>query len=495
LIELLNRYIFNLETFHNFFYFLGTPAGELLKRSIELIFFTIIIYMIVSEFKRNKKRRYKYIIIGFFSLFFRQFIMSMILFSQIFGIYKFDRFGIAIFYVDNFLESIALILLVSSFIFPAFKDITKKYQKTVLVSLYFVVIISLLSYLFYKTGIINYKFSYVVMLLIKIIILLSPFYMLHHGKSWRITHRFSILLGFFIYLLTPLLYFISMIIYGYVEPKIIVSQQPLPFIALLLLMRSVYLTLVDKAFLKTRLKKSEEEVKHEKEMSKLKDYFISLVSHELRTPITSMKLYLSLMEKKQFGELTSKQKKALNTIINENNRLGDLINDLLTINKMESKKIYLNITDFDLNEILDKLYFNLAKQNGITVKNKTPIRFDVSGDKVRLKQVFVNLMNNAIKFSEKGTTIELSCGKNKKEWHFSVKDGGVGIPEEEIPKLFDKFYQVENVVIRKTQGIGLGLSIVKHIVDRHGGKVEIVSDMGKGTTFTVRIPFQNNNGK
>ena len=489
--DLLSKYIFNLDTFHRLFFFLGTPAGESLKRFIELVFFLIIVYMLVSEFKKHKKREYKYLIVGFFSLFFRQFVMSLILFSQVFGINKFDRFELVISHLDNYLELVALILLVSAFMFPAFKEVTKKFQSNILAALGLVSVITLFDYLLIKNSFISENTNLMIFLIMKILILMTPFFLIHLGKWERIKYLNSILLAFFIYALTPLLYLVNLSLIGYINQRVIVSQHPLPFIAILLLMRSVYLQLVDKAFLQTRLKKTEAEVKHEKELSRLKDYFVSVVSHELKTPVTSMKLYLSLLHNKRFGDITAKQKQAIQTVINENNRLADLINDLLTVNKIEAGKIKLNIEEFDLNEILDQLYFNLAKDKGIHIINRVPPNFLVKGDKLRLKQVFVNLLNNAIKFSGAGSTIEINCDRDSYHWSFSIKDSGIGIPKDELPKLFDKFFQVEKTMARKSQGIGLGLSIVKQLVDLHGGRVDVSSELNQGTTFTVRIPYSS----
>jgi len=284
-----------------------------------------------------------------------------------------------------------------------------------------------------------------------------------------------------------LINFISYFIVGRVDPRLAIMEHPLPFISILLLMRTVYLTLVDKAFLRTKLRKSEELVKHEKEMNKLKDHFISVVSHELKTPVTSMKLYLSLLYSGKFGRISSKQKKPLLTLSNENNRLSDLINDLLIVNKIKAGKLILDKTKFDLSEIIDKMYIEGAKDKGIDVINKTK-RLSIYGDKIRLKQVYVNLMNNAIKFSDKHGKITLNSGKNKENWWLSVKDTGIGIHKSEITKMFDKFYQVGDIFTRKNQGIGLGLSIVKSIVNLHDGKITVKSQIGKGTEIKVLIP-------
>jgi len=276
-------------------------------------------------------------------------------------------------------------------------------------------------------------------------------------------------------------------ILGNVGPRLKIIEFPLPFISILLLMRAVYLTLVDKAFLKIKLKKSEDNVKHEQEMNRLKDHFISVVSHELKTPITSMKLYLSLLFSGKFGKILPKQKKAVMTLSNENTRLSNIIDDLLIMNKIEAGKLVLDKSKFYLNEIIDPIYIENAKSKGITVHNKIK-NLSVFGDKSRLKQVYINLVNNATKFSSNGGKIILDAGIKGKNWWFSVKDTGIGIEQNEIKKMFDKFYQVGNVITRKNTGIGLGLSIVKSIVNLHEGIIKVKSKVKNGTEIKIILP-------
>lgn len=489
LTELFGKTIFNIDNFHRFSFFLGTDAGNLLKRFIEVIFFTIIISMILLEYKKNKKKEYKYLIVGFFSLLLRQLFMSSILFAEVFSDLSFNRFPILIMVLDNYLEIVALLSLTTAFIFPAFKHIIRKYQKVIIQELFLFTLITLSTYLFYKNGVISLTLLMTTFNLIKIIILLSVPLYLSLGRFKKVRYLRFVLLAFFVYLLIPLINIAGFILYGGIDPRILVLQHPLPFISILLLMGTVYLTLVDKAFLKSRLKRSEQEVKEQTELNKLKDLFISIVSHELRTPITSMKLYLSLFKKEKFGDLNKKQKDAIKTLSNENDRLS-LIDNLLTIKKIESGNLVLEKSKFKISEIIDGLYTTIARNKGINVINKVKKGFVVYADKQKIKQVYINLMNNAIKFTKKGDTITIDAAKKRDRWFLSIKDSGVGIPHDEIPKLFDKFYQVDNTLTRKNQGVGLGLSIVKNIVELHFGKVEVKSSLGKGSEFKVWIQNQ-----
>ena len=133
------------------------------------------------------------------------------------------------------------------------------------------------------------------------------------------------------------------------------------------------------------------------------------------------------------------------------------------------------------------MYIDNAKDKGINVINKTG-KLRGLGDKAMLKQVYINLMNNAVKFSDKRGKIVLNAGKDKKNCWFSVRDEGIGIHKDKIPKMFDKFYQVGDVFTRKNQGIGLGLSIVKSIIQLHDGQIDVKSKVEKGTDIKISIP-------
>jgi len=233
---------------------------------------------------------------------------------------------------------------------------------------------------------------------------------------------------------------------------------------------------------------TEEKYKIEKKLSDMKDEFVSVVSHELRTPLTSVKLYLSLLENGKFGELNEKQREALDIVESESDRLSRLIGDILSLSKLESGKEGLRLDVFDMNDLKNPLYYAAAEEKDISVSFYMPSRFIVKADKAMITQVFVNLISNAIKFTDKGGSVTVSCEDLGREWSLSVADTGKGIAKKEIPKLFDKFYQVEEHMTRTKGGTGLGLSIVKKIVDMHNGRINVDSEIGKGSRFTVYIP-------
>lgn len=130
----------------------------------------------------------------------------------------------------------------------------------------------------------------------------------------------------------------------------------------------------------------------------------------------------------------------------------------------------------------------MAKSQGINVVINIQKKFMVLGDRDKIQQVFVNIFTNSTKFTPKGGTITLSAWNLKADWIFSIGDNGKGVPRNMIPKLFDKFYQVDNIMTRSQGGTGLGLAIVKNIVDLHKGKIWVESEVGKGTVVNIRIP-------
>ncbi|MDO8481435.1 MAG: ATP-binding protein [Nanoarchaeota archaeon] len=474
-------------SFRRLAYFLGTPGGELLKRAAEMVFYLLIVWMILAEYRQRKRRDYKYLAAGFFALFARNAIMSLILFSGVFGTVPFTRFSLAFLFLDQALESLALLAIVGAFLFPVFRKCAQRFQGLVMLWSVGVGMAHLAVYTLVKQSLCSQPLGEALVDAIQISVLLLPFFVIRKASYQRPRFARSVLVAFAVYIVWPLTNVISYLLIGYVDPRVRVIEHPLPFISMFLLLRAVYLDMVDKAGLYSKLRQSEATIQHEKKLNQLKDNFISIVSHELRTPLTSIKLYLALLRQGKFGKILPKQESAMKTVYDESTRLSDLITDLLTLKKMESGKLELEKVRFSLPEIIDDLYIHIAREKGMSVEAKlAPCA--VLGDRNRLKQVFINLMNNAIKFSEKGGTITLSCGNKGNQCFFAVSDTGSGIPKEELPKIFDKFYQVEDALTRKNQGIGLGLSIVKQIVELHGGTVDVKSEVGKGSTFTVWIP-------
>jgi len=253
-----------------------------------------------------------------------------------------------------------------------------------------------------------------------------------------------------------------------------------------------------------------------KELDILKSNFTSMVSHELRTPLTSIKGFLHFLLGGVTGPLSPQQREYIEIIRNNSERLLALINDLLDISKMESGTFKLDKEPTAVGPIIkhciqDVNSLSQGKQITIEVECDKPGTV-LNIDPYRITQVMINLLGNAIKFSPRGSKITVSFGvKPQSSVHapafvtmpprppgsswavLSVSDNGSGIEEKKLVKIFDRFYQVENVTTRKSPGTGLGLSIVKNIVELHNGVVWAESTgLGKGSTFTILLPVDGN---
>lgn len=226
----------------------------------------------------------------------------------------------------------------------------------------------------------------------------------------------------------------------------------------------------------------------EYEVDKMKSEFVSTVSHELRTPLASILGFTELLINRELKK--ERQQKYLSTIYAETNRLTLLINDFLDVQRMEAgkqtyEKKYLEVIPI-LKKIVDNQKVNALKHK-ITIKSEQNQAI-ILGDKLKIEQAFTNIIGNAIKYSPDGGTIQVSIYEEADSLNVSVKDEGLGIPEGEIAKLFNKFYRIDNSDRRKIGGTGLGLAIVQEIVNAHGGKITVQSKLGEGSSFILSFP-------
>ncbi|WP_078547462.1 ATP-binding protein [Litchfieldia alkalitelluris] len=231
------------------------------------------------------------------------------------------------------------------------------------------------------------------------------------------------------------------------------------------------------------------DITKEFEVDQMKSEFVSTVSHELRTPLASMLGFTELMLEKELKP--DRQKKYLTAIYHEAKRLTALINDFLDVQRIESgKQIYdkkfENVVPI-IKSVIENQKVN-ALNHSIELQQETEHTY-ILGDKDKLFQVFNNLLNNAIKYSPDGGLIKIIIEEKANLLSINISDEGLGIPKEAMQDLFKKFYRVDNSDRRKIGGTGLGLSIVKEIVRVHEGVINVVSDLGKGTTFTLDIPL------
>lgn len=232
-----------------------------------------------------------------------------------------------------------------------------------------------------------------------------------------------------------------------------------------------------------------------KEIDQLKSDFISVVSHELRTPLTSIKAFteLILMKPKMPG---ARRSKLLHIINNESDRLARLINEVLDLTKIEAGKLSWHIVKLSFNDIIETSVSSiqsLADNKSLTittqVKHPLPLIF---GDRDRLIQVITNILSNSIKFTPQGGRIEVSVHQEdtpKAQIVVEVSDSGVGIRDEDLDLIFEKFRRSGDVLTTNTEGTGLGLAISRQIVEYHGGTIWAKSKMGEGSTFTFTLPI------
>lgn len=227
----------------------------------------------------------------------------------------------------------------------------------------------------------------------------------------------------------------------------------------------------------------------EVEGDRLKSEFISNASHELRTPVTSLKV---LVESLIDGAQEDPELRAtfLDDIYREINRMHDLVNDLLDVARLENGK-GISIDRFDVSRVIKEAVNTVApqaKQKEIAISLVVPEALDGQADKDRLRQVLVNLLANAVKFTGPGGTVEVRAEKAQGNLKVQVADTGIGIPAKDLPHIFDRFFRVTRGRSRLQGGSGLGLTIVKQTIDAHQGDIRIESTEGQGTVVTFSIP-------
>ena len=223
-----------------------------------------------------------------------------------------------------------------------------------------------------------------------------------------------------------------------------------------------------------------------KKLERVKKDFVINVSHELRTPLTAIKGFLETLE----DEVTQQGRNYLDIIQKNTERLINIVSDLLLLSELEEKQ-ELQIEKVDLKALVQnimRLFDHRLSEKGLTFSLEAaegPLM--MKGDPFRLEQMFVNLMDNAVKYTEKGS-ISLSLESNNDKVSVRISDTGIGIPRQDLPRIFERFYVVDKSRSRKFGGTGLGLSIVKHIVMLHNGTIQVQSSPNVGTTITVTLP-------
>ena len=228
-------------------------------------------------------------------------------------------------------------------------------------------------------------------------------------------------------------------------------------------------------------------------LDSMRKEFVANVSHELKTPITSIMGYAETMSENELDEET--QKKFLARINSEGDRMYKLVQDLLTLSRFDSSRVKLEKTEFDLGEltkyVFDGLKIEMEKKN---LTGECFVTADVPfvyADKMGIERVIINILTNAIKYTKDGGSVKVYVGFVYNDAYIKIIDNGIGISKDDLNRIFDRFYRVDKSRVRETGisgGSGLGLSIAKEIMDQNKGRIDIKSELGKGTEVLIRIP-------
>ena len=221
--------------------------------------------------------------------------------------------------------------------------------------------------------------------------------------------------------------------------------------------------------------------------------FVANVSHELRTPITSIKSYAeTLVESEDLPPETNRD--FLGVIVNESDRMSKIVGDLLTLSRFDVGSFEFVFERFSfkksVRDVYNAMQMEAQRRNQSFTLELDENLPDIPGDRARIEQVLMNMISNALKYTHKGGKIEISAGCGKGEVWASVRDNGVGIPPEDVPRVFERFYRVDKARSRESGGTGLGLSIAQEIITRHRGAIELESEPGRGTVIRITLPTE-----
>lgn len=232
-------------------------------------------------------------------------------------------------------------------------------------------------------------------------------------------------------------------------------------------------------------------LKKEKELNELKTNFLSMVSHEFKTPLSGILTSVMLLKKYQLTEQQQNRNKHLKTIKNKVHYLNNILNDFLSIERLDSSKVKYKFTHFNLSKVINEVVYNanLLLKSGQNIN--IPSNFDnfiLYQDEKILELILSNLIYNAIKFSLENTTITIEVVKKGENIQFKIIDQGIGIPEKDQKFIFNRYFRSDNVI--NTQGTGIGLNIVKSHIENLGGFISFISQENVGSTFTVELPLK-----
>lgn len=238
----------------------------------------------------------------------------------------------------------------------------------------------------------------------------------------------------------------------------------------------------------------ERDITEIKEAERMKSEFVSIASHQLKTPLTSIQWYIEMLLGGDIGQVSDKQKKVLDDMMEGTQSMRELVSDLLNVSRIESGKMEITTKEEDLDELIAEIIHGVRT---FSQKENCKVEFvkpssdlpKVKIDRSLFKQVVHNLLTNAIRYSPKDScAVKVELKEEGSDYVISVSDKGMGIPKEAQKRIFERFYRAENASKHTSEGTGLGLYINKLIVEAYGGRIWFESEVGKGTTFYITIP-------
>jgi len=249
--------------------------------------------------------------------------------------------------------------------------------------------------------------------------------------------------------------------------------------------------------LNTKLEESNRELNEAnarlRELSAMKEEFLALTTHDLRSPLTVISGVINFFTSGRLGDMTAEQKNMVSMMERNTQNLIELVNDLLDASKLESGTMRLDAATIELRGLVGELKEQmqpLAREKEIALEEDVPEDLpELRADRAKLRRVLVNLVSNALKFTPKGGHVRLGAAREGRFVRVSVTDTGVGIQREELHDIFDKYAQARSRATRSEKGTGLGLYITRQLVELHGGKISVQSEVGKGSTFSFTIPI------
>ncbi len=241
--------------------------------------------------------------------------------------------------------------------------------------------------------------------------------------------------------------------------------------------------------IKLMFEKTKNDIEYLKRLERIRTEFLANVSHELRTPIFAIQGYIETLQSGAIND-ANVNTYFLEKASHHTNNLNNLLNDLIDISMIESGEMRMSFRYFNINEYLKNIFTEfkpLVEEKGLElIYGPVNEKLQLLGDKAKLRQVMTNLIQNAIKYTEKGK-VEIQVEEEQKFGKIIIKDTGIGIPAEDLDRIFERFYRVDKARSRAVGGTGLGLAIVKHIVEAHGSKIEVKSRVEEGTEFSFSL--------